>query len=410
MQLLPQLTSLSLHFKLWWTSSPFFSASLFLFPNLTPPTALALSYDSGQCATASLSCTAVVAAQSAPQTTSTLRSFRLSMAMLVSDSSRVDRLFFCSSFLLLHCAAYTACESTLSCPALIYPLFPLSVLVRPSAASHHVPSFLFFRSHFLECISFQSVNFPTKYIAPIDTEEPGRLGIVDAPAAADASFAVVAGLANASALSFRSQAAGALNGAYLALDGTLRGKCAGFYSPPASDLALVAAPAKGNATWELVQPPPPPPVLVTVNSDNVTHDVNPFFLGCHSDSGFVHQARGFYSQMVFGNSFEASLPEGPAWVTVTPKGGSGTAAIDTSRPFHGNASMRLEYTSPGDGVFGVANRGLGSEGLFIEGTSLSRPAIGQTGVVVQRLLTRSPLCFSSTHTFQAENPTKATCL
>jgi hypothetical protein len=30
---------------------------------------------------------------------------------------------------------------------------------------------------------------------------------------------------------------------------------------------------------------------------NQTHPVSPFYLGCHSDSGFVHQPRGFYAQM-----------------------------------------------------------------------------------------------------------------
>ena len=30
---------------------------------------------------------------------------------------------------------------------------------------------------------------------------------------------------------------------------------------------------------------------------NATHPVSPFYLGCHSDSGFVHQPRGLYAQM-----------------------------------------------------------------------------------------------------------------
>jgi len=47
-----------------------------------------------------------------------------------------------------------------------------------------------------------------------------------------------------------------------------------------------------------------PPVTVTVQSDIVTHEANKFYLGCHSDSGYTNQPLGFYSQMIFGESFE----------------------------------------------------------------------------------------------------------
>ena len=30
--------------------------------------------------------------------------------------------------------------------------------------------------------------------------------------------------------------------------------------------------------------------------------------GCHSDSGFTHQPRGFYAQLIYGESFEGDLP------------------------------------------------------------------------------------------------------
>ena len=32
--------------------------------------------------------------------------------------------------------------------------------------------------------------------------------------------------------------------------------------------------------------------------------INPLFNGCHSDSGFTHQPRGLYAQMILGESFE----------------------------------------------------------------------------------------------------------
>ena len=45
---------------------------------------------------------------------------------------------------------------------------------------------------------------------------------------------------------------------------------------------------------------------ITVHG-NATHPVSPLYLGCHSDSGFAHQPRGFYAQMVVGESFEQNL-------------------------------------------------------------------------------------------------------
>merc|ERR1719272_2075155 len=49
-------------------------------------------------------------------------------------------------------------------------------------------------------------------------------------------------------------------------------------------------------------------ISVDVDPTNVTHQLNPLFMGCHSDSGYTHEARGFYAQMVLGESFEA-LPK-----------------------------------------------------------------------------------------------------
>jgi hypothetical protein len=40
------------------------------------------------------------------------------------------------------------------------------------------------------------------------------------------------------------------------------------------------------------------------------------FMGCHSDSGFVHEPRGFYAQMIFGESFEKLPPD----LSAPPKG------------------------------------------------------------------------------------------
>lgn len=41
-------------------------------------------------------------------------------------------------------------------------------------------------------------------------------------------------------------------------------------------------------------------VNISVDTRRFTHTLNPLHLGCHSDSGFAHTERGFYSQMIFG--------------------------------------------------------------------------------------------------------------
>jgi hypothetical protein len=96
------------------------------------------------------------------------------------------------------------------------------------------------------------------------------------------------------------------------------------------------------------------------------------YMGCHSDSGFVHQVRGFSSQMVFGESFERP----PANVTGTGKSAyawrhaidasaTGSVAPDAAKAFHGEESRKLTLTK-GPGTVGVANRALADEGMYFE--------------------------------------------
>lgn len=48
-------------------------------------------------------------------------------------------------------------------------------------------------------------------------------------------------------------------------------------------------------------------VTVDVNT-STTHRPNRMFLGCHSDSGYTHQPRGFFAQLIMGESFEIVPP------------------------------------------------------------------------------------------------------
>jgi len=97
-------------------------------------------------------------------------------------------------------------------------------------------------------ISFESTNFPGKYVIPIGGQEAGRLGLGAPGTDLDAvSFTVVDGLGNATALSFRSMAK-ATQGFYLAADGRLQGSC--HYPAPSTDLALIQTPAtNADATF-----------------------------------------------------------------------------------------------------------------------------------------------------------------
>ena len=115
-------------------------------------------------------------------------------------------------------------------------------------------------------------------------------------------------------------------------------------------------------------PPPPRPPLpllpqpteLTVDAGNVTHQLRKLDMGCHSDSGYSHQPRNLYSQMIYGSSFESPYPvdaaDGRGWRDTSVNGGS--TLIDTNSKFSGEASQKLS----GAGA-AVANRGLGNEGL-----------------------------------------------
>lgn len=86
--------------------------------------------------------------------------------------------------------------------------------------------------------SLQSINYPTSYIAPVSGAEPGRLGIVEAPTAADASWtAAPAAGGNGVTLTLRSR------GLFMAVGGNLTGTCASSYAPPSASVYLETASA-----------------------------------------------------------------------------------------------------------------------------------------------------------------------
>ena len=109
---------------------------------------------------------------------------------------------------------------------------------------------------------------------------------------------------------------------------------------------------------------PAGPTHVTVHTSTVTHTVSNMTLGCHSDAGFLHQARGFDSQMIFGDSFNASGVG--RWNAQKSDASIKFAATqDSAVLFHGVPSQQLEFIS-GRGTAGLSNRGLANAGMVFE--------------------------------------------
>eukprot|EP01051_Picozoa_sp_SAG22_P021146 SAG22_NODE_4553_length_1236_cov_1.618294_2_plen_246_part_00 len=132
---------------------------------------------------------------------------------------------------------------------------------------------------------------------------------------------------------------------------------------------MLALAATVLATAASLGPPPPPPpkmpTAVTISTGAATHQISPLAMGCHSDSGYAHQARGFYSQMIVGESFNATgYPDG-RWNTEVDPSATFTAEQSPTEGFHGVPSELLSYTA-GTGVGGVSNRGLGNAGMVLE--------------------------------------------
>ena len=111
------------------------------------------------------------------------------------------------------------------------------------------------------------------------------------------------------------------------------------------------------------------------------------FLGCHSDTGYAHQSRGLFSQLIIDESFEAEqhgppsaqppapcFPEhshgarpcvdsGSPWVHILPPGAQASFAIDPSLSMNGFKSAKISVER---GSAAIANRGQSGAGLYIE--------------------------------------------
>eukprot|EP00040_Diaphanoeca_grandis_P021646 m.115536 g.115536 ORF g.115536 m.115536 type:complete len:730 (-) comp28432_c0_seq1:40-2229(-) len=114
---------------------------------------------------------------------------------------------------------------------------------------------------------------------------------------------------------------------------------------------------------------------VTVDPAWVSTTLNPLFMGCHLDSGYGQELGGLDSNLAFSPSFEfgdpsknytrEEKPMGTGWVPESTTGVVGTMTLNPEAR-HGQTALQLAFKS-GTGLYGVANRGIGWEGLYLEG-------------------------------------------
>jgi len=125
-------------------------------------------------------------------------------------------------------------------------------------------------------------------------------------------------------------------------------------------LQLIAAPSAGGAA------------TIAVDATKPTHEVNKLYMGCHSDSGFGHQVRSFYSNLLSGESFEPEPSVTWGQTLLPPSADANVTLEGKGAGMHGQTALRLSYRS-GSGLVGLGNRGFRNEGLSLEA---SRPYEG----------------------------------
>ena len=222
--------------------------------------------------------------------------------------------------------------------------------------------------------SFQSVNFPTQYLTIVDTTT-GALGISASPVAADASWTFADGLAppppnTTDSYSVVSRSANAQwRGKLLTASTANTAPCG--YAPPSGDVVLTDGSQFGTmrSTWIVGPLPPAPPApttYVAVDAGVVTNpSVSRRTMGCHHDYGFAQAPRGFYAELIYGTSFDAGTQAVSGWHPYWINSSAPAPSFARSTAFSGKPSMGFNLDHNG-GVVGLANRGIGGAGLFLQ--------------------------------------------
>ena len=111
---------------------------------------------------------------------------------------------------------------------------------------------------------------------------------------------------------------------------------------------------------------------LTISTDAVDHVNNPLWLGAHLDEGYAQIPWHWTRNIVFGQSFEKpSAYAVYSWTDASDASATGSARLDNTtwlNEAHKAPSLLLNFTG-GVGQIGWANRGMGGEGLWVQGGS-----------------------------------------
>jgi len=126
---------------------------------------------------------------------------------------------------------------------------------------------------------------------------------------------------------------------------------------PSSRLALLTLVAAATSPLATA-------AAISVDATSVLNaNLSNLISGCHSDLGYAHAGRGFYSQMVYGEIFERTPLKVDAWSDVVTGTATGGTYLDSSLLFNSNPTLAIVFNGTGSGTIGRANRGLGNAGL-----------------------------------------------
>lgn len=219
-------------------------------------------------------------------------------------------------------------------------------------------------------VSFQSSSFPTYFLSIINTTS-GTVGIVAGGDVDDASWSLIAPLYTpppntTDAFTVASGSKGSWAGKYLTAATTTTMPCS--YTSPCGDATVTDGTTYGAARSTFIvgqMPPSPsnPEVFISIDTTAVINsNVNPYFMGCHLDYGFAQAPRGFFAEMIYGNTFDKGTQNSVSWSPFWINSSAPAPSLTYYTAFSGKASLGIELDHD-YATLGMINRGIGNAGM-----------------------------------------------
>lgn len=309
-------------------------------------------------------------------------SFFLNLTLTISNDTML-------SLVLLSFAAFSIAANVAALPTYVsfYPISDLSLTIRhcnyvASACPYEDGNEDFefkvvtAKNGDPQSVSFQSVNFPDMFLTPIFGSANPALGLKDLSDNDDASWKVIPGLSDPSNFTVVTQTKNTtISGYVFSLSSQNNAPC--HYGSPSGDIVL-AKPGDGAFRTQTFvvgsppPPPPPPPTFLTIDTSVVDHVVKRTFLGCHVDPGYTNEPLFWSSNLIYGQAFEKpSFIAVYAWNDVSTDA-QGSAVLDPTKnvnPSVNVPSLSLTFSSGTNGLIAWSNRGIGNEGLSLQGNA-----------------------------------------